>query len=111
MLGKLRSDLRKISSPEKAKTNAWFFKTGLGQYGEGDQFIGVTVPEQRKISRGFKDLPLPQVEQLLKSAIHEERLVALFILVGQFQKADQKTKKEIYELYLNNTDRVNNWDL
>lgn len=110
-LSDLKAALRKTATSEKAKASAWFFKTGPGQYGEGDQFIGATVPEQRKVARAFKDLPLDQVEKLLKSPIHEERLVALFILVGQFQKADEKTKKEIYEFYLSNTDRVNNWDL
>lgn len=110
-LSDLKEELRKTATAEKAKASAWFFKTGPGQYGEGDQFIGVTVPEQRKVARTFKDLPLSQVEELLKSSIHEERLVALFILVAQFQKADPKTKKEIYDFYLANTERVNNWDL
>ncbi len=110
-LSDLKAALRKTATPEKAKASAWFFKTGPGQYGEGDQFIGVTVPEQRKVAREFKDLPLSEVEQLLESPIHEERLVALFILVNQFQKADPKIKKEIYDFYLANTDEVNNWDL
>lgn len=110
-LEELKKELRKNSTPEKAASSAWFFKTGPGQYGEGDQFLGVTVPEQRKIAREFKDLPLPKVEQLLQSPIHEERLVALFILVDQFNKGNEAVKKEIYEFYLNNTKRVNNWDL
>ncbi len=114
-LADLKAALRKTAIPEKAKASAWFFKTGPGQYGEGDQFIGISVPEQRKVARTFKDLPLTQVERLLKSPIHEERLVALFILVAQFQSAsrrsDEKTKKEIYSFYLANTAQVNNWDL
>ena len=111
MLEDLITELRKLATAEKAKASAWFFKTGPGQYGEGDQFIGVTVPEQRKIAKQFKDLPLLEVENLLRSPIHEERLVALVILVSQFQKADPKTQKEIYNFYLANTNYVNNWDL
>ncbi len=117
MLRDLKEGLRKLASPEKAKASAWFFKTGPGQYGEGDQFIGVTVPEQRQVAKKFKDLPLTDVEQLLKSPIHEERLVAIIILVDQFQKADENlpagrlAQKEIYDFYLANTDRINNWDL
>lgn len=111
MLSDLKKDLQKLSSPEKAKASAWFFKTGAGQYGEGDQFIGVTVPEQRVVAKKYKDLPLVEAEQLLKSTTHEERLVALIILVEQFKKADGPTKKEIHDFYLSHTDRVNNWDL
>lgn len=111
MLGKLRSDLRKISSPEKAKTNAWFFKTGPGQYGEGDQFIGVTVPQQRSLARKYQDLSFEDITSLSHSPIHEERLLSLFILVGQFKKADPAAQKKIYEFYLSNTKQINNWDL
>ena len=115
MVQSLKSDLNKLATPQKAKASEWFFKTDPGQYGEGDQFIGVTVPEQRSIARKYKDLPLSQAEQLLKSPIHEERLVALIILVERFKSAnrqsDQETQKEIYDFYLSHTDRVNNWDL
>ena len=115
MLQSLKSDLRKLATPKKAKASEWFFKTGPGQYGEGDQFIGVTVPKQRSVAKKYKDLPLSQAKQLLKSPIHEERLVALIILVERFkstgQWSDDKNQKEIYDCYLANTDRVNNWDL
>lgn len=107
----LKKELRRFSSPTKAKASAWFFKTGLGQYGEGDKFIGVTVPNQRQIARKFKDLSLTEIEMLLRSPIHEERLVSLIILVNQFKKADEKDKKEIFEFYLANTNQINNWDL
>ena len=110
-LNELKSSLQKVSSKEKAKSSAWFFKTDPGQYGEGDQFIGIPVPEQRKVARQFRNLPLETVEQLLRSPIHEERLVALFILVDQFNQGNETVKKEIYEFYLRNTDKVNNWDL
>src|SRR3990172_8812125 len=111
MLQSLKSDLRKLATPKKAKASEWFFKTGTGQYGEGDQFIGVTVPEQRSVAKKYKDLPLSETEKLLRSPIHEERLVALIILVERSKASDAKTRKEIYDFYLANTDRVNNWDL
>lgn len=107
----VKLELNKLSSAKKAKASAWFFKTGPGQYGEGDKFIGVTVPEQRKVAKKFSGLPLLEVENLLKSQIHEERLVGLLIIISQFQKAGEKTKKQIYNFYLKNIKRVNNWDL
>lgn len=108
---RVKAELKKLSSAKKAKASAWFFKTGPGQYGEGDKFIGVTVPEQRKIAKQFSDLSLLETKVLLKSQIHEERLVSLLILVSQFQNGDENTKKQIYTFYLKNIDRVNNWDL
>jgi 3-methyladenine DNA glycosylase AlkD len=89
----------------------WFFKTGPGQYGESDVFIGVSVPDQHSVARAFRALPVADTWQLLKSKIHEERLTALFILVWKFAHADESTKKTIYERYLRNTRYVNNWDL
>lgn len=103
--------LKAVATPEKAKSSEWFFKSGPGQYGEGDVFVGVTVPEQRQIARQFCDLPLPEIKKLLRSKIHEERLTALFILVIQFGKADPAGKQKIFDFYLENLDRVNNWDL
>lgn len=110
-LASLRTTLHALGSPEKAKTSAWFFKTGPGQYGEGDVFIGVTVPEQRKVAQRYKDLPLADAEQLLLSPIHEERLVALIILVGQFIQGEEAIREVICDFYLAHTDRVNSWDL
>ncbi len=110
-LANLRAELKALGSPAKAKASAWFFKTGPGQYGEGDIFAGVTVPEQRKLARGYRDLPLGDVKQLLESAVHEERLTALIILVEQFRRADESAQELIYEFYLAHTARVNNWDL
>lgn len=103
--------LKAVASPTKAKASAWFFKTGPGQYGEGDRFIGVTVPEQRTVAKQFRDLPLAEIERLLESPIHEHRLTALLILVGQYQRADAKAKKRVLDFYLDHLDRVNNWDL
>lgn len=101
------SDLQEFASPAKAKSSAWFFKTGKGQYGEGDQFIGVTVPLQRMVAKKYKDLPLKDIDQLLNSPIHEHRLTALFILVGQYKKLPAR----VYDFYLKHTTKINNWDL
>lgn len=103
--------LRSFACSEQATLLARFFKTGPGQYGEGDKFVGVKVPVIRKVAREFKDLPLPESERLLHSEVHEERLLALVILVVQFEKGDDATRKQIYDLYLANTRHINNWDL
>ena len=103
--------LRSLADPEVAAILARFFKTGPGQYGEGDRFIGVKVPAIRKVAREFKGLPLSEVECVLHSEIHEERLLALVILVAQFEKGDDATRKRVYDLYLANTEHINNWDL
>ncbi|MBI4138664.1 DNA alkylation repair protein [Candidatus Uhrbacteria bacterium] len=104
-------ELKKLGTSSKAKASAWFFKTGKGQYGHGDVFIGVTVPEQRKIARRFTDLPLTEIEKLLQSKIHECRLTALIILVRQYDRGSSRSHAEIVRLYLRNRRRVNNWDL
>jgi 3-methyladenine DNA glycosylase AlkD len=106
-----QADLRRLSSRAKAKTNRWFFKTGPGQYGEGDIFLGVTVPDIRSVAIGYKALPFLDIKKLLHSKIHEERLLALFILVAQYKGADVKTQALIYKFYLQNMKWVNNWDL
>lgn len=108
----IQKDLKKIANPLKAKVLAGFFKTGKGQYGEGDIFLGVTVPQSRMIAKRYwKEVSLEDVGTLLQSPIHEERLVALIILVEKYSKADQKIKKTIYDFYIVNARRVNNWDL
>lgn len=103
--------LQKIGTKRRAKHSARFFKTGEGEYGHGDIFIGVTVPEQREVAREYKDLPLPEILKLLKSPIHECRLTALILLVGQYQRADARTRAKITKSYLANTRFINNWDL
>lgn len=103
--------LKAVATPERAKANAWFFKTGLGQYGEGDQFLGVTVPEQRKIAKQFKDMPLLYIEELLHSPWHEVRLTTLFMMVLSYQKGNAQRKADIANLYLENAQYINNWDL
>lgn len=111
MLEELRVELRQYVNPDKAAFFPRFFKTGRGEYGEGDMFLGLTVPDQRTVAKQFKDMPLADLEQLLLSEWHEERLTALIIMVMQFKKADEAGQKNIYEFYLAHTDRINNWDL
>ncbi len=110
-LKNLRTAINKMSNPEQAKILSLFFKTGNGEYGEGDEFLGIKVPVSRRLAKQFKDLTLEEIQDLLNSSIHEERLIALFILTEQFRKGDEKKKDNIYKFYLNNTKHVNNWDL
>lgn len=110
-LEELRQTIKKSANPAQAKILSRFFKTGRGEYGEGDEFLGIKVPISRSIAKQFKDLTLTEIQELLNSPIHEERLIALFILIEHFKKADEHTKKIIFNFYLRNTKRVNNWDL
>ena len=107
----LIQDLREASSTERAKINQWFFKTGPGEYGEGDQFWGIRVPDIRKLIKPYTGLSPKAAHPLLRSPIHEQRLAALFLLVAQFQKGTKKTQQEIYRFYMKNLKYVNNWDL
>jgi 3-methyladenine DNA glycosylase AlkD len=110
-LASVRRDLKKVARPERAKSNSWFFKTGPGDYGAGDRFLGVTVPQLRVLAREYRDMPLKYVVKLLQSRWHEERLLALLIMVGQYARANASTRKTIHQLYLRNTKSINNWDL
>jgi len=111
-LQKLRNELRFAANKEKARSLGRFFKTGKGEYGYGDKFLGVMVPKQRLLVKKYwHDISLDEVCQLLQSKFHEERLTALLILVRKFEKGDDKTRQKIFRLYLNNTQRINNWDL
>lgn len=106
------SELKSFGSEERAKHSLRFFKTGPGQYGEGDIFYGATVPEIRNVARKYKDVALDDVQELLKNKYHECRLVALMILVEKYEKSrTDLDKKIIYELYLHNSKYINNWDL
>jgi len=99
-------------NPEKAAFFPRFFKTGPGEYGAGDKFIGVVVPDQRLIARQFRLLRLKEISKLLASPLHECRLTGLLILVHQFEKAKSvDQQKPIYDFYVKSVDRVNNWDL
>ncbi len=111
MYKEIQKELEIKSSKERARVSQSFFKTGKGQYGEGDIFIGVTVPEQRKIAKKYALASLKDIELLLKSTIHEHRLTALIILINQFRKAKEVQKKEIFDFYMQNKKEVNSWDL
>lgn len=110
-LDELRKALRGAANPEKAKSSAWFFKTGPGEYGEGDRFLGVPVPQIRQLVREFKDAPLQTALELLKSPWHEDRLFALLLLVRQFERGDEPARGKIVAAYLRHLPHVNNWDL
>ena len=107
----IRERLQQLGDKKRAKNSARYFKTGLGEYGEGDIFLGIRVPQIRKLANEYRDIPLKAIETLLGSPIHEERLLALLIIVLLFPKGDAAAQREIYELYLRNTQFVNNWDL
>lgn len=105
------TDFEALADLEHAERLQGFFKTGKGEYGEGDKFLGLRVPQQRKIAKKYKDLPIPDVVRLLQSGIHEHRLSSMFILTHQFNKGDEEKKKQIIDIYLGNTEYVNNWDI
>ena len=110
MLKDLQKEVKKLTDNKKAKFLQRFFKTGIGEYGEGDIFAGITVPQSRSLAIKYKDLSFAQISKLLKSKIHEERLIALLILVHNFHE-NPLGKGRIYEFYLKNTKHINNWDL
>lgn len=107
----LKQELLSLATPQRAEASEWFFKTGPGEYGEGDIFVGITMPDIRKTVREYIDLPLSEVEQLLSSKEHEFRMGALIILVAKFKRGDHQTRENIYRTYLANTKYINNWDL
>ncbi len=107
----LRRELRQMSNHDRARISQSFFKTGPGEYGEGDRFLGLTVPQLRKLARQYRHLSLKETKPLLQSPIHEERLLALLILVDAFTQADEAGQQRIYEMYLRSTRYINNWDL
>lgn len=107
----VRRALKAQARPDRVAGAMRFFKCGPGEYGEGDVFIAVTVPAQRSVARRFGDLPLAEIDRLLTSRIHEERLTALFILVHQFTRGDDRRRKQIFTLYMKRLRFINNWDL
>ncbi len=107
----ITDDLQNLANPKKAKQLSRYFKTGRGEYGEGDVFLGLAVPDIRKIAKNYGDLNFKDLEKLLANEIHEYRLAALLILVEKFKRADKGEQREIYEFYLKNTDGIDNWDL
>lgn len=111
MLEQIREDTRSLANAEKVKILSRFFKTGKGEYGEGDHFLGINSPQSTAIARKYASLGLDEVEELLKSDFHEERFIALLILVHKYQKRDETQKNDVFNFYLKNLRFVNNWDL
>jgi len=107
----LKREFGRAADPKRARDLAWFFKTGKGEYGEGDKFIGITVPVQRAIAKKFRHLELRDIEKLLESRVHEYRSTGLMILVAQYEAGDPGTKQRVFDFYLQHSRRINNWDL
>ncbi|MEJ0072745.1 MAG: DNA alkylation repair protein [Candidatus Saccharibacteria bacterium] len=110
-IAEIRTRLRTVADSDKAAFFPRFFKAGPGEYAEGDKFLGVTVPNVRSVVKWNTDLPLTDIETLLTSEWHEERLTALLILVAQFAKGSEADRQAIYDFYLAHTGWINNWDL
>lgn len=113
MLNELVDELKSLANPEQAKNLKRYFKTGKGQYGEGDIFLGLKMPQIREIAKKYTELSFKDLQMLLNSTIHEHRMIALVILMHQYKKAkkDIFEKRKIYEFYMKNTQNINNWDL
>ena len=111
-LEELKKEFSKLANPKQAELLQRYFKTGKGEYGEGDTFLGISVSKQRDLVKKYwNSLNLSETQELLNSKIHEHRLTALLILVKSYQKGDEDKKKKIFEFYLKNTKNINNWDL
>ena len=112
MLDRIKKDLNKLGTKKRAEASAWFFKTGKGEYGEGDVFLGLTSQEIKDVSKKYlEEANFNNLQKLLNSKIHEYRIAVLRILIEKYQKADEKDKKKIFNFYLKNTKHINNWDL
>lgn len=107
----IKNEMRKLANKEIAEHSQRFFKTGKGQYGEGDIFLGIRVPVLRKIAKKFRRISLAEVSKLLESKFHEERLLSILMLVNLFKSGDEDDQELIYELYLDKTKFINNWDI
>ncbi len=107
----LYQELQHLHNPQKAKILSGFFKTGKGDYGEGDLFLGIPVPKQRTLSKKYSTLTFSDLEKLLSNKIHEHRFTALLILTSQYNKANDVKKEKIFQFYLKNIHSINNWDL
>lgn len=107
----ITSELQALSDDEKREIYPKFFKAGKGEYGEGDRFLGVTVPNIRAIAKQYKNISLNEIRELMQSEWHEVRLCALLIMVEKNKKKDETLRQQLFDLYLSQTDRINNWDL
>lgn len=110
-LQQLKTELKKLADKKQAEILQRFFKTGPGEYGAGDIFLGIKVPAQRRVAREYKNLSLADIRFLLNNKIHEYRLTALLILLSQYKKASGRNQKKIVNFYLKNIRNINNWDL
>ncbi|MEO8399580.1 MAG: DNA alkylation repair protein [Ignavibacteriaceae bacterium] len=110
-LKEIKKAVKEQSNKEQGVFLQRFFKTGHGEYGEGDKFAGIKVPASRKIAQKNLNVSLNEIKELLKSKIHEERLIALLVLVEQFKKGDEAQKEKIFKFYFKNSKYINNWDL
>ena len=104
-------ELQLLSTDEKRNILPRFFKTGKGEYGDGDKFLGVSVPDIRKVAKNHKNATINELTEMMQSEWHEVRLCSLLIMVGQFKKTDDEGRKRIVDFYLTVTNRINNWDL
>jgi len=111
MLPQLIKELQSLENPKQKEILQSFFKTGEGEYGEGDIFLGIKVPDQRKIAKKYTGLSLTKIQELLNSKIHEHRLTGLIILTNKYKKSHQENKANLFNFYLKNTKNINNWDL
>ena len=111
ILQDIKEELQSLANSETAKHSQRFFKTGKGEYGEGDIFLGIRVPAIRKLAKKYSQLSLSNIQSLLKSKFHEQRLLAIIMLVNLYKIADKQTQKKIFTIYINNTKYINNWDL
>ncbi len=111
MIRGIRRKLSEIKDDSHARILQRFFKTGPGEYGQGDIFMGLRMPQLRSLARTYEHLRLEDVLELMRSSIHEERVLALLILVRSYNKSDEMMKEKIYRFYLDNTPFINNWDL
>ena len=107
----ITNELQALSDAEKREIFPKFFKAGKGEYGEGDRFLGVTVPNIRAIAKLHKDISIEEIQDLIQSEWHEVRLCALIMMVEKSKKKDEALRKELFNLYLSQTKRINNWDL
>ena len=107
----ITNELQALSDTEKREIFPKFFKAGKGEYGEGDRFLGVTVPNIRAIAKQYKNVSLNEIRELMQSEWHEVRLCALLIMVEKSKKKDEALRQQLFDLYLSQTDRINNWDL
>lgn len=107
----ISKEVKKLGNKKRAEASEWFFKTGKGQYGENDKFAGLSVPQSRTIARRYLNANIRDIQKLLDSQIHEERLIALLILVDQYENVKEIERKNIVNFYIKNAKKVNNWDL